>query len=246
MFIQEPMPTLYQLKPRFQALLRPLLGWLDRHGVTANAVTWCAMLASVLYALWMAYALSPALFASEPLFAEPLPPGNPPPVPVATPPTSAMAHTAFILLPLFLLLRMALNAIDGMLAREFGQQSPFGAILNEVGDVVSDSALYAPFALLPGVSPIWLAIVIFLAVLTELVGVLGQVVGADRRYDGPMGKSDRALVFGALGLLWGLGVPLTAFWPIILALTTALLITTIANRVRQALRSRTQTQTQAD
>ncbi len=37
---------------------------------------------------------------------------------------------------------MALNAIDGMLAREFNQQSTLGAILNEVGDIISDAALY--------------------------------------------------------------------------------------------------------
>ena len=43
---------------------------------------------------------------------------------------------------------MALNAIDGMLAREYGQKSRLGAYLNELGDVVSDAALYAPFALL--------------------------------------------------------------------------------------------------
>ena len=42
---------------------------------------------------------------------------------------------------------MALNAIDGMLAREFGQKSALGGYLNEIGDVVSDAALYAPFAL---------------------------------------------------------------------------------------------------
>ena len=43
-------------------------------------------------------------------------------------------------------LRMAFNAIDGMLAREFGQQSALGAFLNELTDVVSDAALYLPFA----------------------------------------------------------------------------------------------------
>ena len=44
---------------------------------------------------------------------------------------------------------MALNALDGMLAREFGQQSRLGAYLNELTDVVADAALIAPFALLP-------------------------------------------------------------------------------------------------
>ena len=37
----------------------------------------------------------------------------------------------YALIPLWMLLRMALNAIDGMLAREFGQQSRLGAYLNE-------------------------------------------------------------------------------------------------------------------
>ena len=44
---------------------------------------------------------------------------------------------------------MAFNAIDGMLAREFGQKSRLGAYLNELTDVVSDAALYLPFAWLP-------------------------------------------------------------------------------------------------
>src|ERR1051325_1584879 len=38
-------------------------------------------------------------------------------------------------LPLVLFVRMALNAIDGMLAREFGQASTLGMYLNEIGDV---------------------------------------------------------------------------------------------------------------
>src|SRR5690554_3164114 len=46
----------------------------------------------------------------------------------------------FALIPVWMLLRMALNAVDGMLAREFGQQSALGAYLNELSDVVADSA----------------------------------------------------------------------------------------------------------
>src|SRR4051812_46227233 len=47
-------------------------------------------------------------------------------------------RTSFLLVPVWMLLRMALNAVDGMLAREFGQRSRLGAYLNEVADVVSD------------------------------------------------------------------------------------------------------------
>lgn len=37
--------------------------------------------------------------------------------------------TLFFLIPIWLFLRMALNAVDGMLAREFNQKSRLGAIL---------------------------------------------------------------------------------------------------------------------
>ena len=87
----------------------------------------------------------------------------------------------FLLLPLWMFVRMALNAVDGMLAREFGQKSRLGAYLNELTDVVSDSALYLPFAFLPPFSPLWTGVVIVLAVLSEFAGVLGPAVGASRR-----------------------------------------------------------------
>ena len=68
----------------------------------------------------------------------------------------------FLLIPVWLLVRMALNAIDGMLAREFGQKSGLGAYLNEIGDVVSDAALYAPFALVAPFGPLGIGLVIVL------------------------------------------------------------------------------------
>jgi CDP-diacylglycerol--glycerol-3-phosphate 3-phosphatidyltransferase len=141
----------------------------------------------------------------------------------------------YLLLPLFLLLRMALNAIDGMLARQYQQQSELGAILNEVGDVVSDACLYLPFFVLPGSSLALGATVLFLSLLTEFVGLLGHVTGAGRRYDGPLGKSDRALVFGALALLFGLGVPLAPWFNFLSAALCVLLAWTCWNRARKAL-----------
>ena len=42
---------------------------------------------------------------------------------------------------------MALNAVDGMLAREFNQKSRLGGYLNEITDVVSDAAPYLPLLL---------------------------------------------------------------------------------------------------
>lgn len=139
-------------------------------------------------------------------------------------------------LPGVLLTRMGLNAMDGMLAREHDLKTPLGSILNELGDVVSDAVLYLPFALVPGISPSWIVGIVLLAGLTEMAGVLGVVVAGHRPYDGPMGKSDRAFVFGTLALALGLGLPpaswLTGLWIVVMGLECW----TIANRVRSTLR----------
>ncbi|ART80181.1 CDP-alcohol phosphatidyltransferase family protein [Oceanisphaera avium] len=141
----------------------------------------------------------------------------------------------FLLIPIWMLLRMALNAIDGMLAREYGQQSRLGAYLNELCDLVADSALYLPFALVAAVPPLLVIGVVLMAVLVEYAGVLGLMVGASRRYDGPMGKSDRAFVFGLLGLLVAINVFDSRWIAVALWLVLALLAYTLYHRVRKGL-----------
>jgi CDP-diacylglycerol--glycerol-3-phosphate 3-phosphatidyltransferase len=197
------MPSIYQLKPAFQGLLRPLVLVLARAGVTANQVTVLAATLSVL--LGIGVALWPS------------------------------CRLGWLLLPVLLFVRMALNAIDGMLAREHDMKSPLGAFLNELGDVVSDAALYLPFALLPSVSS-WLAVLaVVAAMLTEFTGVVAIQAGATRRYDGPLGKSDRAFVYGAMGLALGLGLASGIWTTIVLATILLLSLVTIVNRLRQAL-----------
>lgn len=203
------MPSIYQLKPRFQNLLRPGVQRLYARGVTANQVTLAAAAVSVLLGALLAW----------------LP-----------------QHTwLFALIPLWMLLRMALNAVDGMLAREFGQQSKLGAYLNELSDVVADSALYLPFALLAGVSPTLVVLVVVLALISEYAGVLGPMVGASRRYDGPMGKSDRAFCFGVLGAGVASGLLPSSWINGLLAVILLLLLATLVNRVRQGLAEVAQT-----
>ena len=141
-----------------------------------------------------------------------------------------------LLVPLALFVRMALNAIDGMLAREHGQQSRLGALLNELGDVLSDVALYLPFATLPGVNGAAVVLFVVFALLAEFSGVLALAIGSARRYDGPMGKSDRAFVFGALGLWLGLAGSLPAWVAGLMPVLCGLLAWTIVNRVRAGLR----------
>lgn len=146
------------------------------------------------------------------------------------------AAWAALLVPVWLFLRMALNAIDGMLAREHDMQSELGGFLNELSDVAADAALYLPFALVAGVSPSLIVALVVLAILTEMAGVVAVQVGASRRYDGPMGKSDRAFVFGLLGLLFGLGVEPGWWANVLLGVAVALTVLTVINRVRRGLR----------
>jgi CDP-diacylglycerol--glycerol-3-phosphate 3-phosphatidyltransferase len=142
---------------------------------------------------------------------------------------------ALLLLPAALLVRMALNAIDGMLAREHDMQSALGGLLNELGDVISDIALYVPFGLIAGVSPVMVNAAVVLAVLSEMTGVAAVQIGASRRYDGPMGKSDRAVGFGLLAVLLGCGLQPGTWVNACLGIIVILTAVTILNRARAAL-----------
>ena len=196
--------TLYAVKPRFQALLRPIVGRLAAAGVNANQITVTAAIGSMVCAAIVAcFAAHPAIFA---------------------------------LIPAWLFVRMALNAADGMLAREFGQESQLGFYLNEIGDVVSDAALYAPFALVAPFGAFGIGLVIILSLLTEFAGVLAAAAGTARRYDGPMGKSDRAFVFGALGLWIAIAKVLPSWIRWLVPVLVILLALTTANRIYRAIR----------
>jgi CDP-diacylglycerol--glycerol-3-phosphate 3-phosphatidyltransferase len=141
------------------------------------------------------------------------------------------ATFALLGLPAVLLLRMALNAIDGMLAREHDQTSRLGFFLNETGDVVSDAALYLPLMLvLAPAAPLLAGAAAVAMALTEMAGVLAQAAGATRRYDGPFGKSDRATYFSVLAVAAAL-FTLPAWLPLaVIAGALVLSLATVVNR----------------
>ncbi|MBS7819545.1 CDP-alcohol phosphatidyltransferase family protein [Wohlfahrtiimonas chitiniclastica] len=197
------MITIYQLKPKFQNLLRPLVHALYQRGITANQVTLFACLGSILTAGIIAISL-PNL-------------------------------TILWLMPIWLFVRMALNAIDGMLAREHQQASKLGAYLNELCDVISDTALMLILLPIAGINSVAVFSVIFLALLSEYAGVMAPLIGEKRRYDGPMGKSDRAFVLGALCVALALNIMSMTFLNGILWAMVALLMFTIYQRIKRVL-----------
>lgn len=104
----------------------------------------------------------------------------------------------FLFFSLGLLLRMALNALDGMMAKQFNLQSKKGEILNELGDIISDVAIFFPFIYFDSLKTEYVIIFIVLSIINEFCGILSKSVYGIRRYDGPMGKSDRALLVGLI------------------------------------------------
>ncbi len=212
------MVSVYDVKPGFQKLLRPLVKLLARSGVTANQVTIAAVLLSFGAGTWLA--IDRGTGSTLPGYV------------------SGQAETVpqiLLMIPGVLFIRMALNAIDGMLAREHHMKSRLGAILNEMGDVVSDAALYLPLAWVPVFDPLAVVLVVLLGIVVEMAGVVSVQIGSSRRYDGPMGKSDRAFILGGLSLLLGLGVPLGDGVELILWGIVLLEILTIVQRSRKGL-----------
>lgn len=197
--------SIYNLKPAFQKLLRPLCRWLAKHHFKPNQITIIAVIISFLTGVAI------ALFPTD--------------------------HWPFLLVPIILLIRMILNALDGMLAKEHHMKTPLGIFLNELGDVFSDTFLYLPFSLVPHISHILVVLVVILAIISEMTGVIATQIGVARRYDGPMGKSDRTFIFALMSLILGIGYPANNWFNIVLGIMVLLLMMTIINRVQKALRA---------
>ncbi len=199
------MISIYQLKPKFQSLLRPLVIALVKRGVSANQVTLLTCAVSILIAILVML----GIFYQQ--------------------------IWVWWLIPIWMTVRMAFNAIDGMMAREFKQQSTLGGFYNELTDVIADTALYAVFFAVVGVSSLLVLAFIFLAILSEYTGVMGPLVGASRRYDGPMGKSDRAFYLGVLSVFLAMDVVGANTVNVVLGVLSLLLVYTIYNRIQKAI-----------
>ena len=197
------MISVYQIKPAFQKLLRPLLNFLFKNGITANQITAFSILFSSGLGL---------MFLQYKEF-----------------------KIILLLLPLGLLIRMALNALDGMMAKQFNMQSKLGEVLNEIGDVLSDLFIILPFIILPHMDAWIIILFAILTILNEFSGILAKAINGERRYDGPMGKSDRAFIIGLFCIVyffWN-GIELFANW--IFGLASLLVIVSTLIRLKKAI-----------
>ena len=142
----------------------------------------------------------------------------------------------YLYVALGLLFRMMLNALDGMMARIYNLQSTTGEILNEVGDIVSDVAIFYPLLLMEKLDFGLAFGFIILSIINEFSGVLAKSISGERRYDGPMGKSDRASLIGILCLLFYLGFEVGPYLNYVFGVAVFMVVLSTLIRLKNAIK----------
>ncbi len=197
------MISVYNIKPKFQKLLMPLLVILRRFGVSPNVITISSIFLSfvISYFFWC--------YLDN--------------------------HFYLLIVAFGLLLRMMLNALDGMMARVYRLQSKTGEALNEVGDIISDVAVYFPLIKFSSLNIEFAIFFIVLSVINEFSGLLAKVISLERRYDGPMGKSDRALLIGVICIIYYFTENLDPYMNYIIGFSCVLMIISSFIRLKKSL-----------
>ncbi|MCD3219040.1 CDP-alcohol phosphatidyltransferase family protein [Mammaliicoccus sciuri] len=198
------MISIYEIKPKFQQLLMPIVDWMRKIGMTPNQVTILALLLSIAMGIILS------------IFHE--------------------NKWIYILMPIVMFVRMALNAIDGVMAKKYQMKSHLGLLLNELGDVISDLFLFIPFVFIAEDYGIGIMLFISLSIISEMAGVTVQVIGSSRRYDGPMGKSDRAFIVGFISFLIFVHLNIIPYLHFVFYVCSILMLINIYNRITNGLK----------
>lgn len=198
------MISIYEVKPKFQQLLMPLVDWMRKIGMMPNHVTILALLLSILTGVIL------SIFHDN--------------------------KWIYIIMPIVMFVRMALNAIDGVMAKKYHMKSDLGLLLNELGDVISDLFLFLPFVFISEDYGIGILMFISLSIISEMTGVTVQVIGSTRRYDGPMGKSDRAFIIGFISFLIFLHLNMIPYLHFVFYVCSILMLINIYSRITNGLK----------
>src|ERR1044071_4837619 len=98
------------------------------------------------------------------------------------------------LVPVVAVVRTALNALDGLVARTLGLARPWGEVLNELSDRIADVALIGGLALASPANLLLGVCAIVAMLLSSYLAILSKAAGVRRQYMGPMGKADRMVL----------------------------------------------------
>jgi CDP-diacylglycerol--glycerol-3-phosphate 3-phosphatidyltransferase len=135
------------------------------------------------------------------------------------------------LVPVVAVVRTALNALDGLVARSTGLARPWGEVLNELSDRVADVALFGGLTLAGPASLVLGLGAIVAMLLSSYLAILSKAAGGRRQYMGPMGKADR-MVLLIVGALCGLLLPLDWVYNGILAIVLVGCLFTLFRRAQ--------------
>ncbi|MFC6935872.1 CDP-alcohol phosphatidyltransferase family protein [Actinomadura yumaensis] len=103
---------------------------------------------------------------------------------------TAPGPLAGLLVTLLLAARLACANLDGAIARETGRGTPWGSVLNELGDRAAELAVLAGCLAL---APAWIvAAAALAATLPSWVSLAGAAAGARARRGGPSGRPSAA------------------------------------------------------
>ncbi|MCC6174517.1 MAG: CDP-alcohol phosphatidyltransferase family protein [Chloroflexi bacterium] len=133
--------------------------------------------------------------------------------------------------PLVAVVRTALNALDGLVARDTGLARPWGEVLNELSDRLADVALLGGMAF-AGPADLRLGAAAIVAMLiSSYLAILSKAAGGRRQYMGPMGKADRMALLAVVGVL-GLVLPLEWVYSGFLAIVLVGCMATLVRRLQ--------------
>jgi CDP-diacylglycerol--glycerol-3-phosphate 3-phosphatidyltransferase len=140
-------------------------------------------------------------------------------------------HVAIV----FLAGRLAGANLDGAVARARGVSRPWGFVLNEVGDRLSDLLAFAGLAVLAwrsadgGPSLVWVLVAALAATLPTFVSLASAGAGGPRLNGGPFGKTERCLA-----LVVATAFPVAIVWICALVVVGSLLTAVVRARTAQA------------
>jgi CDP-diacylglycerol--glycerol-3-phosphate 3-phosphatidyltransferase len=137
--------------------------------------------------------------------------------------------------PIVALVRTALNALDGLVAKRTGLARAWGEVLNEFCDRLADVAMIGGLALALPSDHLLGAAAVTAMLLSSYLAILSKAAGGRRQYAGPMGKADRMIVLMVLGPL-GLFLPIDVVYNGILAIVLLGVIVTLVQRARATYR----------
>jgi phosphatidylglycerophosphate synthase len=109
----------------------------------------------------------------------------------------ALAQVAAALLlavPFLAALRLALNVLDGAVARRLAVSRPMGEMWNELGDRMCDVLFIGGLVFHPAVDARLVLAAVVAALLASYAGITARAAGGSRQYTGLMSKPGRMVV----------------------------------------------------